>query len=265
VRLNQVIHGDGIGGLQSLDAGSVDLLFADPPFNIGYDYDVYADRRAVPDYLRWSREWIGEAHRVLKPGGTFWLAIGDEFAAELKVMAQHDVGFHCRSWVIWHFTFGVNCPGNFSRSHAHLLYFTKDPRRFTFNAGAVKVPSARQAVYRDKRAKAGGRLPDNTWVLRPQDAPEAFDPGCDTWSVSRVCGTFKERVGWHPCQMPEAVLERIILACSDPGDLVVDPFTGSGTTLAVANRLGRRWLGWDISPDYVLRAEERIRAATPAA
>jgi site-specific DNA-methyltransferase (adenine-specific) len=155
----------------------------------------------------------------------------------------------------------VNCTKKFSRSHTHLFYFVKDARRFTFNASAVRVPSARQLVYADARADAGGRLPDNTWILRPQDLPQGFQPDEDTWYFSRVCGTFKERAGWHGCQMPEQLLGRIVRACSDPGEVVLDPFAGSGTTLAVAKKLGRRWLGFDVSPAYVERIRARLDAA----
>ena len=181
--------------------------------------------------------------RVLKPDGTFWLAIGDEFAAELKVMFHKDLGLACRSWVIWYYTFGVNCVKKFSRSHVHLFHFVKDPRQFTFNDTAIKVPSARQLVYADVRAKPGGRLPDDTWILRPQDLPDGFDPGEDTWYFPRVCGTFKERAGFHGCQMPEQLLGRIIRVSSHPGDVVLDPFAGSGTTLVVAKKLGRALAG----------------------
>src|SRR5207245_6318191 len=111
-----------------------------------------------------------------RPDGTFWLAIGDEFAAELKVIAHRDVGLHLRSWVIWYYTFGVNCTKKFSRSHAHLFHFVKDPKTFTFNDEAIRVPSARQLVYDDGRAVPDGRLPDDTWILRPQDLPAGFDP-----------------------------------------------------------------------------------------
>ena len=83
--------------------------------------------RARTQYLDWSRDWIAAVHRVLKPSGTFWLAIGDEYAAELKLASQ-EIGFHPRSWVIWYYTFGVNCKHKFSRSHAHLFYFVKDPQ-----------------------------------------------------------------------------------------------------------------------------------------
>src|SRR2546430_14176113 len=88
---NHFHHGDCIAGLAELNEGSVDLVFADPPFNIGYDYDVYDDKQDRAAYLDWSRQWIAAVHRVLKPTGTFWLAIGDEYAAELKLIAQSDL------------------------------------------------------------------------------------------------------------------------------------------------------------------------------
>jgi site-specific DNA-methyltransferase (adenine-specific) len=237
----------------------VDLAFADPPFNIGYKYDVYDDRQGYDKYLEWTRVWTQAVTSRLKPTGTFWVAIGDEYAAEMKLILQNDCGLYCRSWVIWYYTFGVNCKYKFSRSHTHLLYFTKDPKEFTFNYDDIRVPSARQLVYADKRAEPQGRLPDDSWILRPQDLADGFRPDEDTWYYSRVAGTFKERQGWHGCQMPEQLLGRIIKACSNKGDLVLDPFTGSGTTLAVAKKLGRRYLGFEVSSDYVKRARKRLR------
>lgn len=257
---NRIYQGNCIEKLRQLESGSVDLVFADPPFNIGYSYDVYDDQRTTTDYLEFCEAWIREVHTALKPNGTFWLAIGDEYAAELKVLAQQ-LGFHTRSWVIWYYTFGVNCVRGFSRSHTHLFHFVKDPDDFTFNGEnpAVRVASARQLVYADSRASTKGRLPDNTWILRPQDAPApSFTPSHDTWFFSRVAGTFKEREGFHGCQMPEQLLGRIVRVSSNPGDLVVDPFGGSGTTLAVAKKLGRRWNGFELSKEYVSRIEERI-------
>ncbi len=263
---NKVYGGDCLQRLAQIEPESVDLAFADPPFNIGYDYDLYHDRRSRKEYLGWSRNWISAVFNVLKPTGTFWLAIGDEYAAELKLIAQDDAGFTCRSWVIWYYTFGVNCVRGFSRSHTHLFHFVKDPDHFTFNAEnpAVRVPSARQLVYRDARANPKGRLPDNTWIFRPQDAPPSgFATMHDTWYFARVAGTFKEREGFHGCQMPEQLLGRIIRISSNPQDLVLDPFAGSGTTLAVAKKLGRRWLGVELSRDYVKRIRQRIADAEP--
>jgi DNA modification methylase len=274
---------------------SVDLAFADPPFNIGFDYDVYKDNVGHNEYLDWSKRWIEAVYRSLKPDGTFWLAIGDEYAAELKIASQ-EIGFHCRSWVVWYYTFGVNCSKKFTRSHAHMFYFVKNPEAFTFRDGDLdnRVPSARELVYNDKRANPKGRLPDDTWIirpadvvgdlmsdddgtwvpsqitapsddartftLRPQDLSECFNPEEDTWYFPRVAGTFKERKGFHGCQMPEQLLGRIVRSCSEPGDLVVDPFSGSGTTLAVAKKLGRNYLGFELSKDYVTYGLERLES-----
>ena len=253
-----ITQGDCLAILADKPAASVHLAFADPPFNIGYDYDTYDDRRPADDYLAWSRRWMAAVTRVLRDDGTFWLAIGDEYAAELKVLATRELGLTCRSWVVWYYTFGVNCRTKFSRSHAHLFHFVKDPARFTFNDDAIRVPSARELVYGDRRADPRGRLPDDTWILRPQDLPEGFTADGDTWYFPRVCGTFKERSGWHGCQMPEQLLGRIIRVSSHPGDVVLDPFGGSGTTLAVAKKLGRSFLGCELSTDYANRIRERL-------
>ncbi|MBV8610359.1 MAG: site-specific DNA-methyltransferase, partial [Singulisphaera sp.] len=107
--LDQLHQGDCLELFRAVASGSIDLVFADPPFNIGYDYDVYDDCREADQYLDWSRKWATEITRVLKPTGTFWLAIGDEFAAELKLIFQRELGLIPRSWVIWYYTFGVHC------------------------------------------------------------------------------------------------------------------------------------------------------------
>jgi site-specific DNA-methyltransferase (adenine-specific) len=256
---HSVLVGDCIAKLAKMEAGSVDLAFADPPFNIGYSYDVYKDKKDRQSYLDWSRQWMEAVSRVLKSTGTFWLAIGDEYAAELKLIAQDELGLTCRSWVIWYYTFGVNCKRKFSRSHAHLFHFVKDTNNFTFNIDDILVPSARMTTYADRRANPKGRLPDDTWVLRPQDLLDGWHPEDDTWYFPRVAGTFKERQGFHGCQMPEQLLGRIILVSSNPGELVLDPFAGSGTTLAVAKKLGRYCKGFELSPDYARAVKSRLQ------
>lgn len=255
--LNTVHQGDCIAGMKAMPASSVQLVFADPPFNIGYDYDEYEDKLEAEQYLRWSSDWMSEVHRVLDDTGAFWLAIGDEFAAELKLEAQR-IGFHTRSWVVWYYTFGVHCKTKFTRSHAHLFHFVKDPQRFVFNAKEIAVPSARQLVYGDKRANPEGRMPDDTWILRPQDCVDGFTPDEDTWFFPRVAGTFKERAGFHGCQMPEQLLGRIVRSCSNPGDVVLDPFAGSCTTLTVAKKEGRRFFGFEMSKEYAKLGRKRI-------
>jgi len=263
--LDSIVNADSIAYLQAAPEGWADLVFADPPFNIGYVYHNYDDRRETDDYLDFSRRWMAAVKRALKPTGSFYLAIGDEYAADLCVIARRELGFTMRNWIVWHYTFGQQTKQKFAKSHTHILYFTRDPKRFTFNADAVRVPSARQTTYADARANPRGKLPDDVWVLRPQEAPgEVFGPESDTWFVSRVCGTFKEREGWHGCQMPLEVLRRIILASSNPGDIVVDPFNGSGTTAVAAALLGRRYLGIDQSDEYVKYARRRLEHARAA-
>jgi site-specific DNA-methyltransferase (adenine-specific) len=260
--VNQIIQGDCIKTLDDGPEGWIDLVFADPPFNIGYLYHGYDDLKKTEDYLKFSQDWMRAVHRALKPSGSFYLAIGDEYAADLAVIARRHIGFNLRNWIVWHYTFGQQTKQMFAKSHTHILYFTKSEKGFTFNADSVRVASARQTTYADKRANSKGKLPDDVWYLRPQETPDTLFAGeSDTWNVSRVCGTFKEREGWHGCQMPIAVLNRIILASSNPGDVVLDPFNGSGTTVVAAALLGRKYVGVDQSKEYVKFARSRLEHA----
>ncbi len=220
---------------------SVDLLFADPPFNIDYGYDEYRDKRK--DYDSWTAAWIEIGLRTLKPHGACVVAINDENAAIVATELSRRLVM--RNWLIWYYSFGTHQKKKFGRSKTHLLYFVKDPRNFTFNTDAVRVPSKRLTKYKDKRANPLGRVPG------------------DVWNFSRLCGTFKERTG-HPCQMPEALLDRIILALSNPGDIVCDPFGGSFTTSASAVRLGRRAISCDTSKAYCKAGEKRLKAISGA-
>ncbi len=239
---NTIYCGDVLQLLATWPAGSVDLVFADPPFNIGYVYDKYRDDRPDEEYVEWSRDWMRACQRVLKPTGSFYIAIGDEFAADIRVIGR-ELGLHLRNWIIWHYTFGQNTKAKFCRAHTHIFYFVKDAERFTFNDRLLRFPSARHTEYQDLRASPLGRLPDDVWDEFP-----------------RVCGTFRERAGFHGCQMPEALLQRIVLASSNPGDLVLDPFVGSGTTAAAAKRTGRRYIGIDLSPEYAEQTRRRLAA-----
>jgi len=239
---DRVICGDCVGWLKACREPFADLIFADPPFNIGYKYDVYEDRKAYKDYYDWTKQWMAACLKALKPTASFWIAIGDDYAAEVRIIGR-EMGLCLRNWIIWHYTFGQSTTKKFARSHTHLFYWVRDGGQYTFNDMAVRIPSARQTTYADKRANPKGKLPD------------------DVWSFSRVCGTFRERVKWHPCQMPERLLERIIKVSSNPGDLVLDPFSGSGTTCVAAARLGRRYAGIDISETYVRKSRDRIANA----
>jgi site-specific DNA-methyltransferase (adenine-specific) len=149
MEVNKVYLDDCIKIMKKLPDKSIDLVFADPPFNIGIKYDVYNDNMPYGEYYNWS-EWIKETYRLLKNNGTIYIAIGDEFAAEINVILKR-TGFYFRNWIIWYFTFGQNQRKKFNRSHTHILYFTKNKEQFTFNDRDIRVPSARQLIYKDKR------------------------------------------------------------------------------------------------------------------
>ncbi len=242
MKANTIYRGDCLEVLAKWPEGCVDLAFADPPYNIGYVYDAYDDDLPPDQYVAWCQAWMAACQRVLTPTGSFYIAIGDDYAAQLRMVAIK-LGLHLRNWIIWYYTFGQNARTKFCRSHTHILYLTKDPKAFTFNDHLLRFPSSRHTEYQDLRANPKGRLPNDVW----DDFP-------------RVCGTFRERDGYHGCQLPEALLARIIMASSNPGDVVLDPFVGSGTTAAVAKRLGRRYVGIDLSPEYVKRTKDRLAA-----
>jgi len=252
-----VREGDCMQHLREMDSHSVDLIVTDPPYNIGYAYDDYDDNLNPDEYVWWCEGWMRQCHRVLSKQGSFWLIIGDEYVSELDIVAKK-LGFFPRSKVIWYYTFGVNCAKNFSRSHTHLLYYTRHKKNFTFNKSGISVPSARQMVYGDSRANPDGRVPDNTWILRPQEIEESFSESEDTWHVSRVCGTFGERIAGASNQLPEALCERIIKACSNEGDVVLDPFGGTGTVAVVAKRLERIPITIELSPKWVGEIRKRL-------
>ena len=237
---NKIICGDCIEVLGKITEPFADLIFADPPFNIGYKYDKYNDKVKKEKYLSWTMEWMTACKNVLKPNGSFYIAIGDDYAANIKVIAD-ELGLVMRNWLIWHYTFGQQMKNKFACSHTHIFYFVKDKNNFTFNAHAVRTPSDRQLLYNDKRANPLGKMPDDVWS-----------------QFSRVCGTFKERTGWHPCQMPENLLKRIVAVSSNEEDCVLDPFSGSGTTAAAAMTLGRNYIGIDISKEYVEKTNQRL-------
>jgi site-specific DNA-methyltransferase (adenine-specific) len=239
MELNKIYLGDCIKVMKSFSSNTIDMVFADPPFNIGLKYDNYKDNKSYEEYYQWSNNWISETYRILKPTGSIYIAIGDEFASEINIILKR-TGYNFRNWIIWYYTFGQSQRKKFNRAHTHIFYFTKDKENFFFNPEEIRIPSARQLIYNDKRAHPNGKIPD------------------DVWEFSRVCGTFRERVGDHPCQMPESLLERIIKASSKEDDIVLDPFAGTGTTAAVAKRLKRKYITIEHSQKYYNVVSKRL-------
>ena len=236
------IHvGDCCEVLASLPRESVDLVLTDPPYNIGIDYGSGKKADLRDDYDIWCGRWINWCYRALKPHGSIWVISGQEHGADIDI-AMRNCDLVVRNRITWHETFGVQCQRKFARTSRPIYYAVKDEKNFTFNREAVTVPSDRQTKYGDRRAAPGGKVMG------------------DVWQINRVCGTFKERVKGVPTQLPSELVARIVGVSSNPGDVVLDPFAGSGTTLAVAKQMGRKATGIELNPEYAEIARKRVAA-----
>jgi site-specific DNA-methyltransferase (adenine-specific) len=243
-----VYVGDCRAVLAALPERSVDLLFADPPFNWDVAYGEWDDARPRQEYLSFTHEWLDACLRVLGPRGSLWVNIPDDTAAEVVVHLKQR-GLVMINWCIWHFRFGQHRVGNFIVSKVHALYFARDRDDRTWNPQEVLEPSDRAAIYADRRTRTtrqpGLRVPLDVW----------YGPH---WG--RIQGNNRERRKNHQNQIPEVYLERVIRACSNEGDLVLDPFLGSGTTCTVARGLQRRSIGIEYSAANAASAFARIEA-----
>jgi len=229
------------------DRGKVDLVFADPPFNWDVPYDEWSDGMPRAEFERFTYDWLDACVDCLAPHGAIWVNIPDDTAAEI-VMHLKRRGLSMINWCVWHFRFGQHRESSFIMSKVHALYFAKNPEQRTWNPDAVLEQSDRAAIYNDPRTQAksshaGMRVPMDVWYGR-------------YWG--RVQGNNKERRHRHHNQIPEVYLERVIRSCSNEGDLVLDPFCGSGTTSTVARAWDRRSITTEYGEGNAASAWERI-------
>lgn len=242
----EIITGDCLEVMGSVEFVKARLIFADPPYNIGIKYgDHYHDARDDDDYIQWADSWIKKCASSLTDDGSLWVLVSDEYAAEYGCLIK-DAGLTIRSWIIWYETFGVNCQNKFNRTHRHLFYAVKNPKSFVFNAEAVTRPSDRQTKYGDKRADSAGKIWDDVWGINPL--------------IPRVVDNHPDRIPDFPTQLPLDLLRPIIASASDPGDLVVDPFSGSATCGAACIELGRRFVGVELSEEFATISRKRLLA-----
>lgn len=238
----EIINGDCVVVLERLNERP-NLIFADPPYNIGLDYGAGTDDSLHDqDYLSWVTRWLTLCSQRLADDGTLWVMINDEYVGEYAVTLKN-LGLTLRNWVKWYETFGVNCSNKYNRTSRHLLYCVKDPVSFTFNRDPVSRPSDRQTKYDDPRANPEGKILDDVWT-----------------DIPRLAGTHAERLPEFPTQLPVKLLERIVLAHSNPGDLVLDPFSSSATTGTAAVAAGRRYIGIEKNPRFVELSQMRLGA-----
>ncbi|MBX9796774.1 DNA methyltransferase [Sphingomonas sp.] len=249
--LDQLIMDDCIAAMRALPAASIDMIFADPPYNLQLGGDLHRPDGSMVDavddawdkfdtfasYDRFTRDWLAEARRLLKPDGTLWV-IGSYHNIFRVGTAVQDLGFWILNDIVWRKANPMpNFKGTrFTNAHETLIWASMGEKaRYTFNYRSMKT------------------LNDELQMRSDWEFP--------------ICGG-QERlkqngVKVHPTQKPEALIYRVLLACTRPGDVVLDPFFGTGTTGAVAKRLGRRWIGIEREPGYCAAARERIAAALP--
>jgi DNA modification methylase len=241
----EIIEGDCIEVMPTLAAGSFRLIFADPPYNNGTDYGDGARADLLPPdkYLARCRQWMEAAARLLTPDGSLWVLIDPRWAGRFQCLLE-DIGLYWRETIAWVETFGVYSEHRFGNDHRYLFHFTRDPKRQVFHPD--REESKRQ-VLGDKRANPDGRVPSNVWT------------------ISRLRGTHGERIPGVPTQLRVEPLIWIVETATDPGDWVLDPFSGTGTTGAAALRTGRHYRGIERSHKYVEASCDRLRAVAAAA
>lgn len=244
----RVLEGDAAVVVPTIPV-QFDFIFADPPFNIGEDYIGFEDNRTPAEYGVWTADWIRACWAKCR--GVMCLHGPDSLASMYLLAAHVTPNMRRIAWVNWHYRFGQCNRNNWIDARCHCLIFAKSDK-YTWNPEEVLVDSDRVA-YGDKRVaeteRGGKRLPGTVWGV-PSDGPN--------WG--RVQGNNKERREGHPNQLPEVYLERLIRAYTNPGDNILDPFCGSGTTATVGVALGRNVVTVELVPATAASARARIAA-----
>ena len=229
------ICGDAVEELKRIPDKSVRLIVTDPPYNLNKDYGNNQDKLEFNEYLEFSRQWLTEAKRVLTDDGTIYVFMGMRYISYVFSILEQDLNMAFNSWITWFYTQGIGRTKGFSPRHDDILMFTKSPGNFVFNLNEVRVP---QKFYRSVNNMRGANH-GNVWEF----------------SHMHYCSRNRKK---HPTQKPEGLFERMILASSDRGDTVLDPFVGSGTSLRVCQQTGRKGIGIDVNPAFIEMTEARL-------
>lgn len=231
----KLLLGDAINELKKIEENSIDLIIADPPYNLSKNYKATNDNMEFDEFINFSRSWLSESKRVLKPGGTIYVFMGMRLISYTHMIMEKELGLEFQNWITWHYTQGLGKKKNFSSRHDDILMFTKPGAKPTFNLDDIRVP---QKYYRSINNMRGA------------------NPG-NVWQFSHVHYSQSSRQP-HPTQKPEGVMERMILSSSNENEVVLDPFSGSGTTVFVAKHTNRKAIGIDIEPSFIQETRERL-------
>ena len=245
--INKVIQGDCLEVMKEIPSNSVDVTFADPPFNLKKKYHSYYDKYEVEEYLSWCKKWLTEMVRITKPTGSIfvhnipkWLIYFGSYLNEIAIF---------RHWIAWD-AMGSPLGKTLLPNHYGILYYVKSDK---FKFYSIRMPRKRcrncHYILRGQPHRKGRLHPFGPLVS-------------DVWTdIHRI--RHKKRRDEHPCQLPIHLLERLLLMSSDEGDIVLDPFVGTGTTAIAAKKLGRKFIGIDIDPKYVEITNKKLEEAEP--
>jgi len=271
LQLNKIYCGDCLKGMKYIDDESIDLIYVDPPFFSNVDYGIifkdnkkrkyaFGDKfESIDDYIDFMRKRVFEFHRVLKDTGSFYLHCDWHASHYLKVMCDDIFGYNkFQNEIVWHYKTGGLSKKRFARKHDILLFYLKDNKKYLFNTLKEKayIPTLKGRTF--AKEKLGAEIDNEGCNICGQKGGfYHMSSLTDVWIIPALFRNNKERLG-YPTQKPEILLERIIKASSNKEDLVLDPFCGCGTTIAVAQRLQRKWIGIDVSPSACKLMKNRV-------
>lgn len=242
--LDQVVLGDCLQIMSNIEDNSVDISFADPPFNLEKKYGSYKDQRPDAEYVEWCRKWLSEMVRVTKPTGSIFVHNVPKWLTYYACILN-DIA-HFRHWIAWD---AMSNPLGKTLLPAHygVLFYTKQIKGYKFYE--IRAPHKRCRVCDSYLKDYGGKKDQ----MHPFGALVS-----DVWTdIHRI--RHSVRRDEHPCQLPLPLLERIVLMSTDPGDIVLDPFLGTGTTGVAAKTLGRHFVGIELDLEYVSLANEKLK------
>lgn len=242
LEFNKIYNMDCIEGIKLLDDGSVDLIVTSPPYNAKKEYE---DELTLEEYRKFASEWVKECIRVLKPNGSFWLNVGytklgKNETMPLTYLYYPLINIPLIQEIVWHYEGGMSYKKRFTHRTERWMWFSKNPDKLTFNLDDVRDITLNRTI--DKRNHPLGKNPTDYWY---------FD------RVVSGTGKVSEKTA-HPCQFPEKMIERIIKACSNESEIILDPFMGSGTTAFVSKKLNRNYIGFELNEEYIEIANKRL-------
>jgi len=236
---HKIIQGDSLEELQKLEDESIDLIFADPPYNIGKNFNGHMDKWETDElYLEWCYKWLKLCIQKLKPNGSFYVMTSTQFMPFFDIFLRDKLTILSR--ISWYYdSSGVQAKKYFGSMYEPILFCVKDPKNYTFNANDILV-----------EAKTGAKRKLIDYRKNPPQVYNSKKVPGNVWEFPRVRYRMEEYEN-HPTQKPTALLERIIKASSNKGDIVLDPFSGTFTTSFVAKQLGRKSIGIDLQENYI--------------